>query len=94
MGQYPHLYDRPSICNLIIIPDHCLEALRVSLMCTANLGVYTFRWDSDPDRPLPKSNAERRCVDWDSLEQWAWSRKTDLKPTLLRETGQAEVIHM
>jgi hypothetical protein len=65
-------------------------------MCGANLGVYTFRWenDADPDRPLPKSNAERRCVDWESLETWAWSRKVDLRPTLLRETGVAEVIHM
>jgi len=50
--------------------DHCLDTLRVSLMCTANIGVYTFRWEPsrDMNRPLPKSNSDRKCVDWKYLE--------------------------
>jgi hypothetical protein len=76
--------------------DHCLEAIRISLMCKADISVYTFRWDESVDthRPLPKSNAEHKCVDWNALELWAHSRKTDLAPKLVRENGEAEVIHM
>ncbi|OCL09074.1 hypothetical protein AOQ84DRAFT_291950, partial [Glonium stellatum] len=75
--------------------DHCLETLRLSLMCNADLSLYTFRWDSEnATRPLPKSNSSRKCVEWDRLELWARKRMVPLTPMLLRTTGKVEEVHL
>ncbi|OCL14663.1 hypothetical protein AOQ84DRAFT_280564 [Glonium stellatum] len=74
---------------------HCIETLRISVMCQADMSLYTFRWEnSTDDRPATKSNAKRQCVNWDPLEKWSQNRKVSLWPVLLRTTGEAEKIHL
>lgn len=75
--------------------DHCLETLRISVMCSADTSLYTFFWNTTyADRPLPKSSSNRKCVDWEGLESWADARKVPLNPVLLRTTGEADRIHL
>ncbi|TGJ82857.1 hypothetical protein E0Z10_g5904 [Xylaria hypoxylon] len=55
--------------------DHCLEALRITIMCHGNTGLYTFAWESaTPDKATTKSNARSACVKWNSIEEWSRSR--------------------
>ncbi|KAG6357510.1 hypothetical protein INS49_013387 [Diaporthe citri] len=57
--------------------DHCIEALRVTIMCHGNTEVYSFEWD-DPKsyKPAAKSNGRSVCARWSSVEDWAYSRMT------------------
>jgi hypothetical protein len=95
---HDHFYPNMTEANLRYLQghlDHCLETIRLSLMCNADLGLYTFRWEEDEkDRPKPKSNSERKCVDWTKIEEWSSKRAVPLQPVLLRTTGVAEKIHM
>ncbi|KAH7324818.1 hypothetical protein B0I35DRAFT_406578 [Stachybotrys elegans] len=63
--------------------DHCLEALRLSIMCHGNTGLYSFSWD-DPEarQPTTRSNARSTCVKWSSIDDWARSRNGSIDPLL------------
>ncbi|MCJ1233296.1 hypothetical protein MMC14_001251 [Varicellaria rhodocarpa] len=78
--------------------EHCLEKLRISAMCTGDVGLYTFAWKPDRPRPITKSSAARNCVNWDTLESWAKSRSAGynprLKPQLLRPKDNAVFLHL
>ncbi|KAF2792807.1 hypothetical protein K505DRAFT_245899, partial [Melanomma pulvis-pyrius CBS 109.77] len=66
--------------------DHCLEVLRISVMCTADTSLYTFSWPEGPDFGFldAHSRSPRKCTDWEQLENYAWGRKIGLAPTLLK----------
>ncbi|KAI0549715.1 hypothetical protein F4679DRAFT_248238 [Xylaria curta] len=56
--------------------DHCLETLRLSVMCSANTALYTFYWEDERQvRPNTQSNSRSVCVKWEPLEKWAYSRR-------------------
>ncbi|KAJ8128572.1 hypothetical protein O1611_g5058 [Lasiodiplodia mahajangana] len=56
--------------------DHCLETLRLSVMCSANTALYTFYWEDEGQvRPNTQSNSRSVCVKWGPLEKWAYSRR-------------------
>jgi hypothetical protein len=69
-------------------------------MCNANTNIYTFTWDDADEvkpgifRPQPKSSQQRRCVNWNAVEDWALMRRTPLKPILLKPNGDEEKILM
>ncbi|KAI1076590.1 hypothetical protein F5B20DRAFT_555641 [Whalleya microplaca] len=57
--------------------DHCLETLRITIMCHGNTGMYTFSWESlTPSKPTTMSNSSSVCVKWDSIEEWSLERHT------------------
>ncbi|KAI4116253.1 MAG: hypothetical protein LQ345_003297 [Seirophora villosa] len=72
--------------------DHCLEAVRTSIMCHPDLTPHPLRWaKSLPNHPLVANpNVERECVDWDYLHEFVKTRKYHLPQVLegMRETGQ------
>lgn len=55
--------------------DHCLEALRQELLCSADLNLWTFQWTPHsrikPANHIPQQHA---CVDWDALHSWMQKR--------------------
>jgi hypothetical protein len=59
--------------------DHCLEALRLSLMCNADLSIYTLGWTNHskirPGVHIPNPNV---CVHWEGLHGWMNSRAASL----------------
>ncbi|ORX96236.1 hypothetical protein BCR34DRAFT_460484, partial [Clohesyomyces aquaticus] len=65
---------------------HCIEALRRSLMCTANTALYTFKWDeyNTHSKQVLVSNAKRQCVKWEPLHKWASARSVGLYPKFWR----------
>ncbi|KAK4169818.1 hypothetical protein QBC43DRAFT_351996 [Cladorrhinum sp. PSN259] len=60
--------------------DHCLESLRLTVMCHGNSALYSFFWPNGNDlaeplqKPVAKSNAKDVCVQWRSIEDWGYSR--------------------
>lgn len=76
-------------------PDHCIETLRISLMCSADISLYTFHWqEPHATRPSTKTASERHCVNWKALDDWSRSRAVELNPRLKRPDGSAENVHM
>lgn len=54
---------------------HCIEVLRVSAMCSADLGLYSFVWAGpDATKPQARSSSPRKCMDWSKIDQWSRER--------------------
>jgi hypothetical protein len=84
-----------SLCNVFptnILADHCIEAIRLSLMCAGNTAMYSFQWPDSNEKvrkPKTKTNSERTCVDWSVIEAWAQNRSIGMNPTLERPDVRA-----
>ena len=77
-----------------LLPDHCIDVLRTSLTCTADISLYTFRWEeTNLKKPKLKSNSKRYCVDWEALGDWSRRRAVDLDVQLKRPEWMAEDMH-
>ncbi|KAI5923267.1 hypothetical protein F4810DRAFT_669587 [Camillea tinctor] len=61
----------------IIHMTHCVDTIRRSLMCKADLALYTAYWIGDhkafPNKEL-RSKSDTICVNWDAIDEWARSR--------------------
>lgn len=72
--------------------DHCLETLRLTIMCYGNTALYSFYWDEHnpaAERPVTKSNSKSVCIKWSVLEEWAFSRKVPTDPAFLKPRRHA-----
>ncbi|KAI1120707.1 hypothetical protein F5Y10DRAFT_272792 [Nemania abortiva] len=71
---YHNLTDKQQAYNRMHL-DHCLEVLRLMVMCYGNIDMFTFESQSlTPQKPTIKSNAKSSCVDWSSLQHWSQLR--------------------
>ncbi|PPQ72879.1 hypothetical protein CVT26_003500 [Gymnopilus dilepis] len=50
--------------------EHCIEALRQALMCSADTGMITFEWVRGFSMPYPDFNTKHRCRDFEKLVAW------------------------
>ncbi|KAK3336427.1 hypothetical protein B0T19DRAFT_38557 [Cercophora scortea] len=68
--------------------DHCLESLRLTIMCHGNTALYSFIW-ADPKayNPVSKSASRSVCVKWSSVEEWSSSRMISPVKSLRRPSG-------
>jgi hypothetical protein len=76
---------------------HCLESIRLSLMCGGDTAIYSFKWPDRSERvqkPKTKTNSERTCVDWDVIESWAQNRSIGMNPRLKRPAAPHDHEHM
>ncbi|PLB49953.1 hypothetical protein P170DRAFT_435237 [Aspergillus steynii IBT 23096] len=55
--------------------DHCIEMIRINLLCQADGGVIPFRWVENYRRPLPDFSTKHKCRDWQAVLQWAKDRQ-------------------
>lgn len=92
------LYPQADACKDVDLTKgagHCIEALRRSLMCSADTSLRTYRWEErNAVRPLPKSNAQRVCKNWGDIEGWVTDRHVPLTPTLMRPMGDEDTVLM
>jgi Mycotoxin biosynthesis protein UstYa len=57
---------------LIYHVDHCLEMLRMNIMCQVDIGVITFHELPDkPGDPWPDFSTLHVCRDFDAVRKWA-----------------------
>ena len=61
---------RCRLLNCICCSDHCIDILRQSLMCTADVGLITFDWVNEHRGPWPNFSILHRCRDYDKLVGW------------------------
>ncbi|ORX96234.1 hypothetical protein BCR34DRAFT_549408 [Clohesyomyces aquaticus] len=77
------------------LADHCIEALRLLVMCRGDVSLYTFTWAKEyPDATkniLSRVNSSRQCVNWENLESWARERAVPWNPRLVDPNGEIVV---
>lgn len=49
---------------------HCLDILRHSIQCHADLSIMPLRWVEDYPFPWPVFQTTRQCRNWDDIMQW------------------------
>ena len=62
-------------------PDHCLETIRLSVMCVPDLTPLELYWESQEGRKwevAAKSDSQRECVKWEPLNEWMAPRHYNL----------------
>ncbi|KAH7324305.1 hypothetical protein B0I35DRAFT_159170 [Stachybotrys elegans] len=52
--------------------DHCLEILRISLMCQSDIGVYAFKYYEGYDGHWPDFSTLHTCRNFDAIRDWAF----------------------
>ena len=50
---------------------HCLELLRQSLQCSADVSIITMHWGHKQPLPLGNFDAPHTCRNWDKIDEWA-----------------------
>ncbi|PQE19437.1 tat pathway signal sequence protein [Rutstroemia sp. NJR-2017a BBW] len=51
--------------------DHCVDAIRQSLMCTVDVSVLTWGWDEGRRMHLEKGTVLHTCRNFDKVRDWA-----------------------
>ncbi|KAL6704915.1 hypothetical protein ACN47E_007460 [Coniothyrium glycines] len=78
MSTYPEYYpkiwwsdtnDKPERVRAHL--DHCIEILRMNLMCLSDVNVFTFHQQPGKEGYWPDYESQHVCRDFDKIKQWA-----------------------
>lgn len=61
--------------------DHCIDEIRQSLMCHADITLLVSDWIDDYPGPWPNFNVNHNCVNWDSIMQCKMNLRSVLPPS-------------
>jgi len=67
--------------------DHCIDAIRLSLMCSGDMTLIPIRWSNNRGAPLHDFENLHTCRDYDSLRAWA-VRRNAYTPGLREENAK------
>lgn len=68
------------------VVDHCIDNLRLSLMCTGDMTFAPIVWDRNKGRFIPDFEVEHTCRDYDALKRWSLARDS-AQPERWRENA-------
>jgi hypothetical protein len=69
--------------------DHCIEIIRINLMCTSDVSILTYNWVRGIDHPTPNFNTEHKYRDFEAILSWAEDHKKELgSPRRVNELNQ------
>jgi hypothetical protein len=55
--------------------DHCVEMIRQSLMCSADITVDVWAWNEGNQMVNVRADNMHTCRDFEAIRQWAIERK-------------------
>ncbi|CAA7266708.1 unnamed protein product [Cyclocybe aegerita] len=65
----PLFVDAPKIFRTHL--DHCVEIIRQSLMCSADVAMITYEWVKGFPLPYPDFNTKHQCRNYQKILDWA-----------------------
>ncbi|KAL5313614.1 hypothetical protein ACEPPN_018035 [Leptodophora sp. 'Broadleaf-Isolate-01'] len=83
---HAHYEHRPDAIEFPHI-DHCLDALRQSIMCTGDMTLSPIKWDYKGGRIVPDFQVDHTCRDFDTLREWSVNRDS-ADPTRYRQNAE------
>lgn len=69
-GQLTPPFNSPHI-------DHCIDALRQSIMCHGDIATVYWRWLPPRNIPLPRLEVTHTCRVFDRIRDWGKKRQID-----------------
>lgn len=57
--------------------EYCLELLRQTVMCHADVGTISYTWNEGLKSPFPLLYNNHTCRDFDRIQDWAMQRRVD-----------------
>ncbi|EPS98712.1 hypothetical protein FOMPIDRAFT_1031360 [Fomitopsis schrenkii] len=69
--------------------DHCIDLLRQTLMCSADVGLITFDWVAEKHNPWPNFSTLHRCRNFDRVVEWNEAHAVTIEPANLTRTKDA-----
>lgn len=73
--RFANLVDGSIIDHL----DHCVNAIRASLMCNADLTPLVWRWYPQYNASMPDFDITHTCVNWDRIQDWTVANAAKVK---------------
>lgn len=74
--------------------DHCIDQLRQSLMCTADVSPIPYQWYDSLDSYMPATGSVHTCRDFEAIHKWAKGRViTDWDLTIKLNNPLGNVTH-
>lgn len=71
--------------------DHCIEAIRQSLMCNSGTGLVMFHWVNNVSTPYPDFNTWHQCRNADLILEWAVENAVPVTKPIERKQGAIEM---
>ena len=57
--------------------EHCIDMLRQSIMCHADIAPVTMRWGHTQPVPLANFSSPHQCANWADINDWAKTRSIE-----------------
>lgn len=54
--------------------NHCVDNIRQSLMCSADISTIVWQWEESIQKSIVKGNVAHTCRNYDRLRDWALER--------------------
>ncbi|KAI0432185.1 hypothetical protein F5Y09DRAFT_166537 [Xylaria sp. FL1042] len=58
--------------------DHCMDVIRQSIMCRADMSPMTFDWTLKSRVPEANFDTDHECINWNKVEAWLEERRVDI----------------
>ncbi|KND91184.1 hypothetical protein TOPH_04037 [Tolypocladium ophioglossoides CBS 100239] len=78
LTRYGHWFGVRDHLELSTHINHCMDVVRQSIMCRADLSPMTFFWTPNSRVPETDFNTPHECVNWDKVEAWLEERRIDI----------------
>lgn len=72
---------------LMVLLDHCIDALRESIMCAGDMTLIPVVWSANRNWIMPNFKTSHTCRDFNALHRWALSRDAE-DPKRFVETSE------
>lgn len=60
---------------LIFRVDHCIDSIRLAIMCHADISIIPWQFDPTKGYPAPRLEVVHTCRNFDAVRDWAKSRE-------------------
>jgi Mycotoxin biosynthesis protein UstYa len=57
--------------------DHCIDAMRQSFMCSADISPITWKWDEVSQSARGQLTTPHTCRDFEAIREWALEHQTE-----------------
>jgi hypothetical protein len=74
----------PSVCGSVVtdgVSDHCIDAVRQSLMCASDMTPLPNMWSNKHHRLIADFEQPHTCRNFNKLQEWAQQRSPNLPAT-------------
>lgn len=51
--------------------DHCIDSMRQSFMCSADISPIFWKWDEEKHRSIGQLEVFHTCRDYNAIREWA-----------------------